>query len=74
MRCFVLVVLAFLAGGALGIGLGLVSGVVWIDWARTSCFEGYCGYVVVLHGLAGGLLGAAAATIVARRFCLRRAP
>jgi membrane associated rhomboid family serine protease len=72
-RKIVLAVLLFLAGGAIGCGAGIVSGVVWIDWAETSCFEGYCGYVVALHALFGIVFGAVAGLWLSRRLGRRLA-
>lgn len=60
--------LSVVVGGAVGLGLGLGSGLLWIEWAETSCFEGYCGYVAVLHALLGGVLGAVAGPLLARRW------
>lgn len=60
--------LSIIAGGAVGLGLGLGSGLTWIEWAETSCFEGYCGYVAVFHALVGAGLGAVAGPWLASRW------
>ena len=59
--------LLIVAGAALGGGLGLASGLMWIETMRTSCFEGYCGYVVVFHLLVGVGLGAVAGGVLGGR-------
>lgn len=59
-RRFVLVLLLVLIGGGVGCGVGLVSGLTWVEVMGTSCFEGYCGYVVGFHALLGLVAGVVA--------------
>lgn len=51
-------VLGVIVGGAVGTGVGLAAGSVISEVTDMSCFEGACGYFVVLVGLAGLLVGA----------------
>lgn len=60
--------LSFVAGGAVGLGLGFGGGLAWITWAETSCFEGYCGYVAAFHALIGAGVGAVAGPWLASRW------
>lgn len=63
LKILALVIAGFVAGGLLGLGAGLA----WTELADTSCFEGWCGYMVVLYfvpigalagAIAGGVFGA----------------
>lgn len=65
-------VLGVLVGGAVGAGLGLLIGSVIAEVAEISCFEGGCGYFVVLIGIVGCLVGAIAGGILAVWLTLRR--
>lgn len=65
-------VLGVLVGGAAGAGLGLLIGSVIAELAEISCFEGGCGYFVVLIGIVGCLVGAIAGGILAVWLTLRR--
>jgi hypothetical protein len=56
--------LGLLAGGAVGCGVGLLAGSVIADMAETSCFEGGCGYFVILIGLLGLVVGAVAGVVL----------
>ena len=51
-------VLGVIVGGAVGAGVGLAAGSGISEATDMSCFEGACGYFVVLIGLAGLLVGA----------------
>jgi hypothetical protein len=57
-------VLGLLVGGAAGCGAGLLAGSVIADLAEISCFEGGCGYFVILIGLAGLIVGAIAGVVL----------
>lgn len=70
-RRFLMAVLLAMLGGAVGCGLGLASGLTWIEVMQTSCFEGYCGYVAVFHALIGLFLGAVAGMVAAGRLARR---
>jgi len=65
MPRWVRVLLGLILGGGLGLVAGLVVGLVGIDLFEVSCFEGYCGYLVVLAYAPGGLiLGAIAGAVL----------
>ncbi len=58
-------IIGIIVGGALGAGLGLALGTGISEATDMSCFEGACGYFVVLIGLGGMLVGAVAGGIFA---------
>jgi hypothetical protein len=60
-----------LAGGALGGGAGVLSGLAYTSFAETSNFEGYSGYVVAFWMLAGIFLGVIAGIITGARLARR---
>ena len=63
--------IGMLAGGALGGGAGVLSGLAYTSFAETSGFEGYSGYVVALWMLAGICIGVIAGTIAGVRLARR---
>ncbi len=63
--------LGLLVGAFLGGGGGLLLGLGYTASAGTSCFEGQCGFVVVLWMLGGLVVGAAAGPLVALRMTRR---
>lgn len=58
-------IVGIIVGAALGAGLGLALGTGISEATDMSCFEGACGYFVVLIGLGGLLVGAVAGGIFA---------
>lgn len=63
-----------IVGGAVGAVAGLAAGTGISEVTDMSCFEGACGYFVVLVGLVGGLIGAIGGGIVAVWRIHRRRP
>lgn len=64
MKSFLLAILGFLLGAIVGAILAVGIGLAWTSLANTSCFEGYCGYVVFttfapIGALVGAISGAA---------------
>lgn len=64
---FVFTALYLFGGSSVGAGLGLASGLIWIEAMQTSCFEGYCGYVALIHALVGMAAGLLVASEFERR-------
>jgi hypothetical protein len=58
-------ILGVIVGAAVGAGVGLALGTGISEATDMSCFEGACGYFVVLIGLGGLLVGAVAGGIFA---------
>lgn len=58
-------VIGIIVGGAIGAGVGLAAGTGLSEATDMSCFEGACGYFVLLIGLVGGLIGAIGGCIFA---------
>ncbi|GAA2836515.1 hypothetical protein EDC40_10692 [Aminobacter aminovorans] len=58
-------IIGVIVGAALGAGLGLAVGSAISEITDMSCFEGACGYFVVLLGLGGLIVGAVAGGIFA---------
>lgn len=59
MKTLLLIGLGTVLGAAVGAGIGLFIGQVYVELFQVSCFEGYCGLLVVTCFLpAGGLIGA----------------
>lgn len=59
MKSFLLAILGFLLGAIVGATLAVGIGLAWTSLANTSCFEGYCGYVVfTTFAPIGALVGA----------------
>jgi hypothetical protein len=68
MRTVLLGLLGLVLGAAAGSWLGLMSGLVYAELAKISCFEGYCGYVAAAFALVGAAgLGIGGAFIGVRR-------
>jgi len=67
-------VIGVIVGAALGAGVGLALGTGISEATDMSCFEGACGYFVVLIGLGGLLVGAVAGGIFAVWWVNRRKP
>jgi hypothetical protein len=67
-------IIGVVVGGALGTGLGLAIGTAISEATDMSCFEGACGYFVVLIGLGGLLVGTVAGGIFAVWRVKRRKP
>ncbi|PWK70722.1 hypothetical protein [Aminobacter sp. AP02] len=67
-------VLGVVVGGAVGAGVGLAGGSAISELTDMSCFEGACGYFVVLVGLAAMLVGAIGGGIFAVWRVNRRKP
>lgn len=65
-------VLGVVVGGAVGAGLGLAVGMLISELTDMSCFEGACGYFVVLAGIVGCLAGAVLGGILAAWLAARR--
>lgn len=63
-----------IVGGAVGAVAGLAAGTGISEVTDMSCFEGACGYFVVLVGLLGGLVGAISGGIFAVWRIHRRRP
>ncbi|AWC20704.1 hypothetical protein CO731_00144 [Aminobacter sp. MSH1] len=63
-----------IVGGAVGAVAGLAAGTGISEVTDMSCFEGACGYFVVLVGLVGGLVGAISGGIFAVWRIHRRRP
>ncbi|GAA2881213.1 hypothetical protein GGQ99_002742 [Aminobacter niigataensis] len=63
-----------IVGGAVGAVAGLAAGTGISEVTDISCFEGACGYFVVLVGLVGGLIGAIGGGIFAVWRINRRRP
>jgi len=63
-----------IVGGAVGAVAGLAAGTGISEVTDMSCFEGACGYFVVLVGLVGGLVGALSGGIFAVWRIHRRRP
>lgn len=54
--------LGLTAGTAAGFWFGLMSGLIYADFARITCFEGRCGAVAIGIGAMGAVLGGVAGT------------
>ncbi|MBT1158224.1 hypothetical protein J1C56_21730 [Aminobacter anthyllidis] len=67
-------IIGVIVGAALGAGLALAVGSGISEATDMSCFEGACGYFVVLIGLGGLLVGAVAGGIFAVWRVNRRKP
>ncbi|MCB0154295.1 MAG: hypothetical protein KDF65_05815 [Anaerolineae bacterium] len=59
MKTFLTVLAGVVVGGVLGAVIGYFAGVLAVDVFDISCFEGECGYAVVLYALLGIVIGAA---------------
>lgn len=74
MKSILLAILGFVLGAIVGGTIAIGIGLAWINLARTSCFEGYCGYVVfTTFAPIGALLGAISGAAWLVRLGKRRA-
>jgi hypothetical protein len=73
MRTALLGLLGLVSGAAAGFWLGLMSGLIYAEAAKVSCFEGYCGYVAAYFAFAGGAGCGVAGAVVGIRHGLKRA-
>jgi len=64
--------LGIIVGGFLGFWIGIGIGTAISEATDMSCFEGACGYFVVMIGLAGILVGAIAGPLLALYWTRRR--
>lgn len=73
LATFVMAVLGLIVGGAVGFGVGLGAGILIVEAADISCFEGACGFFAFFTGLGGVLIGAVVGLVFALRYA-RRGP
>lgn len=58
MRTVLFALAGLVGGAAAGFAAGLGLGLLMAQWLEVTCFEGACGYFVVMVSLVGGLIGA----------------
>ena len=73
MRTALVGLLGLVLGVASGSWLGLMTGLIYAEAAKVSCFDGYCGFIAAAFAIVGaGLCGLAGAVIGVRRGLRRR--
>ncbi len=68
-----LALLGIILGASAGGGVGLLAGLAYTEFAATSGFEGYSGFVVAFWMLAGIAIGMIVGLVLAYRIARRRA-
>jgi hypothetical protein len=65
MKIVLLVLLGLMLGALGGAALGIGAGIAWVEWFKTSGFEGYSGMLVFFTFMPiGALLGALGGAIL----------
>jgi hypothetical protein len=72
MKIALLVLLGLILGALGGAALGIGAGIAWVEWFKTSSFEGYSGMLVFftfmpIGALAGAVGGAILFGVIAAR-------
>jgi hypothetical protein len=72
MKIMLLVLLGLVLGALAGAALGIGAGIAWVEWVKTTGFEGYSGMLVFytfmpIGAAIGALAGAVLFGVIAAR-------